>query len=62
MIGNSKGSPDQLPSPSSPWELLALVSPLTDFEYQAVRVLISVLLIPAPKTLSKLDLNQDWGL
>jgi hypothetical protein len=37
MIGNSKGSPDQLPSSSSPWELLALVSPLTDFEYQAVR-------------------------
>jgi hypothetical protein len=31
----------------------ALVSPLTDFEYQAVRVLISVLLMPAPNTLIK---------
>ena len=52
MIGKLRGSPDQLPSSTCPLESSELVSSLTDFEYQAVRVFISVLLIPAPKTLT----------
>ena len=55
MMGKLRGIPDQLPSSlsalSKPSAPPALVSPITDFEYQAVRVLMSVLLIPAPKTL-----------
>src|SRR6478672_3714915 len=54
MRGKVNGTPDQEASSASarstPWAAVEFVSPLTAFEYQSMRVLISVLLMPAAST------------